>query len=53
MVEIHGTSDNVIDTNNDGYKKNLAYKDNAPFISCFLKINNTFVENAEDFVHFA
>ena len=32
---------------NKGMKK-LTFKDNAPFRSCILKINNTFVGNAED-----
>ena len=26
----------------------LAFKNNAPFISCILKINNTLIDNAED-----
>ena len=31
-------------------KKNrpLAFKNNAPFIGCISKINNTFIDNAED-----
>ena len=28
--------------------KDLSFKSNAPFISCIWKINNTFIENAED-----
>ena len=28
--------------------KKLAFKNNAPFISCFSKINNTLIDNAED-----
>ena len=32
-------------------KKNrpLAFKNNAPFISCISKTNGAFIENAEDF----
>ena len=33
---------------NDEYDKNLAFKNNAPFISCILKVNNTITDNAED-----
>ena len=32
----------------DAYDKKLALKNNAPFISCILKINNTLIDNAED-----
>ena len=38
----------VTNTNNDAYDKKLAFKNNAPFTSCILKINNTLIENAED-----
>ena len=34
--------------NNNAYDKKLAFKNNAPFISCFSKINNTVIDNAED-----
>ena len=34
--------------NDDAYDKKLAFKNNAPFISCISKINNTFNDNAED-----
>ena len=34
--------------NNDAYDKKLALKNNAPFTSCILKINNALVNNAED-----
>ena len=30
------------------YDKKLASKNNAPFISCISKINNTLIDNAED-----
>ena len=33
---------------NDTYNKKLAFKNNAPFISCISKINNTLIDNAED-----
>ena len=28
--------------------KKIAFKNNAPFVSCFSKINNTHIDNAED-----
>ena len=31
----------VTDPNNDGYDKKIAFKNNASFVSCILKINNT------------
>ena len=36
---------------NDGNKRNkkLTFKNNAPFRSCILKINNIFIDNVEDF----
>ena len=34
--------------NNDAYDKILAFKNNAPFISCISKINNTLTDGAED-----
>ena len=33
---------------NDAYDKKLALKNNAPFISCITKINNTLIDNAKD-----
>ena len=38
----------VTKPNNDAYDKKLAFKNNAPFLSCIAKINNTFIDNAED-----
>ena len=38
----------VTNPNNDAYDKKLALKNNAPFISCISKINNTVIDNAED-----
>ena len=29
-------------------RKKLAFKNNAPFVSCISKINNTLIDNAED-----
>ena len=34
--------------NNNAYDKKLAFKNNAPFISCISKINGKLIENAED-----
>ena len=34
--------------NNDVYDKKLAFKNNAPFISFVLKINNILIDNSED-----
>ena len=36
------------DSNNNAYDKKLAFENNAPFVSCILKINNTLIDNAED-----
>ena len=36
------------DSNNNTYGKKLAFENNAPFVSCILKINNTLLNNAED-----
>ena len=33
---------------NNVYDKKLAFKNNAPFVSCISKINNTLIDNAED-----
>ena len=46
-IVVKGT---ITDTNPDNnvYDKKLAFKNNAPFVSCILKINNTFSDNAED-----
>ena len=39
----------VTETNNRDRKNGpLAFKNNAPFISCISKINNVLIENAED-----
>ena len=38
---------NVTDRDNDAYNK-LASKNNAPFISCISKIDNTLIDNAEN-----
>ena len=38
----------VTNPDNDAYDKKLAFKNNAPFTSCILKMNNTLIDNAED-----
>ena len=38
----------VTNPNNNAYDKKLALKNNAPFLSCISKINNTLNDNAED-----
>ena len=38
----------VINSNDANYNKKLTFKNNAPFISCISKINNTLIDNAED-----
>ena len=38
----------VIKPDNDAYDKKLAFKNNAPITSCISKINNKFIDNAED-----
>ena len=38
----------VRDTNDPNRINKLTFKNNVPFRSCISKINNTFVENAED-----
>ena len=46
-IVIKGTI-TVADSNDRNYRKELAFKNNAPFISCISKINNTFIDNGED-----
>ena len=38
----------VIDSNDVNCNKKLAFKNNASFISYISKVNNTFIDNAED-----
>ena len=38
----------VTNPNNNVHDEKLALKNNAPFLSCISKINNTFIDNAED-----
>ena len=38
----------VTDPDNDAYDKELTLKNNAPFVSCILKLNNTLIDNSED-----
>ena len=41
----------TVEGTNDANKRNkkLTFKNNAPFRSCISKVNNIFMENAEDF----
>ena len=38
----------VTNPNNKAYDKKLALRNNAPFLSCISKINNTLTDNAKD-----
>ena len=38
----------VTNPDNNPYDKKLAFKNNAPIVSCISKINNTLIDNAED-----
>ena len=38
----------ITNPNNYAYDKKLAFKNNAPFVSCILKINDILIDNAED-----
>ena len=44
---VEGTA-TVLGGNIDEYDKKLAFKNNALFINCISKINNTVIDNAED-----
>ena len=46
-IVVRGTI-NGTDSKNKAYDKKLAFKNNAPFISCISKISNTLIDNAED-----
>ena len=39
---------NVESTNINNVIKELAFKNNDPFMSCISKISNTFIDNEED-----
>ena len=39
----------VTNPDNNAYDKKLTFKKNAAFVSCVSNINNTLIENAEDF----
>ena len=47
---VKGTIDFLADAanKNDKAQKNVAFKNNAPLISCISKINSTLIENTED-----
>ena len=38
----------VANPNNSAYDKKLAFKNNAPFISCISKFKGTLIDNTED-----
>ena len=38
----------VRNPDNNAYDKKLAFKNNATFVSCISKTNNTLIDNAED-----
>ena len=42
------TTEQNTNINNDGHNKPFVFKNNAPFISCILKINSVLIDNAED-----
>ena len=35
----------VTNPNNNAYDKKLAFKNNAPFITCVSKVDNTLIDN--------
>ena len=45
-IVVKGTITNAA-SDNEAYDKKLALKNNVPFTSCILKINNTLINNAE------
>ena len=45
-IVVRGTI-TVTDPNNNVYDKKVAFKNNAPFIGCISKINNTLIDNVE------
>ena len=47
-VWVKGTITVTNPNDNANFNKELTLKNNAPFISCILKINGELVENAED-----
>ena len=42
------TTEQNTNINNHGHNKLFVFKNNAPFISCILKINSVLIDNAED-----
>ena len=46
-IVIKGTI-TVINRDNNAYDKKVAFKNNAPLISCISETNNTLIDNAED-----
>ena len=48
-IVVKGDINPECDNNANKRKKNLAFKNNAPFINCISKINGVKIDNAEDF----
>ena len=46
-IVVKGTITVTKPNNTDAYDKKLAFKNNATFISCISKINNTLIDNAK------
>ena len=46
-IAVKGTI-TVKNSDNNMYDKKLTFKNNALFVSCISKINNTLIDNAED-----
>ena len=47
-IAVEGDITLEVDNNVNKRNKNLAFKNNAPFISCISKINGVKIDNAED-----
>ena len=47
-IVVKGTITVTGGSNSSRKNRPLAFKNNAPFISCISKINNTLIDNAED-----
>ena len=47
-IIVKGTATVTGTSNNSRKNRPLAFKNNAPFISCISKINNTLIDDAED-----
>ena len=47
-IAVKGRITVAVNTLNNRANKKVAFKNNVPFKSCMLKINNTFIDNTED-----